>query len=138
MPVDESKFYFTPCDPWESLDPVQRVLRALRIVVGLVLCLFFLAVVGSASFFLYAYAYPDPALSTTVLIIIIVVSLLQAAAIARMLIWRPERKFPLPRLDENRREEGPDPPPPDDAPRPAPLMPFSPKVLSATAPLGEQ
>lgn len=138
MPVDESKFYFTPCDPWESLDPVQRALRALRIVAGLVLCLSFLAVTSSLSIFLCRCAYPDPAPSKTVLLLIIIVSLLQTAALARMFIWRPERKFPLPRLEENRREKGPGPPPPDDAPHPAPLMPFSPKVLSATTSLGEQ
>lgn len=129
MPREEGKFCFSPCDPWRSLDPLQRALRALRIVVGCALALFFLTLAGMAGLFLYDY--PNFGQRTTVLIIV-VGSLLQVAAIARTLIWRPERKSPLPRLDENREEEGPDPPP-DDAPRPAPLLPHSPKVLSASA-----
>ena len=135
MPVDESHLYFSACDPWESLDPAQRALRVLRIVVGCALYLFFLMLAALCTWgFFFAHNYGDMALTA----LLVACLLLLNAAIGRTLIWRRERKYPLPHLDEDQREEGPDDPPPDDAPRPAPLIPFSPKVLSATAPLDEE
>lgn len=121
-----SGHYFSLTEPWVSLGVLRRVARICRIIFGCVLSGFLLlaAVLAVRGLFF------GPTIGQVFSCIVIVpfVTVL-ASAVGCMFIWRGV----YPTQQPSSGGHPPPEPPTEGAPRPAPLRPFSPLIVSARA-----
>ena len=131
MTSDRYLHVFTRTEPWAELGPSRRVFRVCRVIFGCVLSGSILSVAILTIPGVFNRAGFGQAVFT--FFIIVPVAALFAWAAGCMFIWRAvhEPIRPVP--------GGPPPEPPSEgAPRPAPLRPFSPLLMSAHAELPNQ
>jgi hypothetical protein len=122
--------FFSRTQPWSALDFMQRVARVGRILVGLALFAFFIWILVAA-----VLAIPiTSAVSQRMFEIFVIPYLLVLLyCIGRMFIWRPVIRSRFDPLPPAANPPYPPTPPDEGAPRPAPLRPITPLILSAHA-----
>jgi hypothetical protein len=131
MTPDRHRILFSRTEPWSSLGLLRRVARVCRILFGLVLFSSFLWAILLA---VRGVALSDSFGQAVLCLVLVPFLILLAWSIGGMYIWRGVRRPPGPSSGGPPPPEPPEPPV-EGAPRPAPLRPFSPRVLTAYAKL---
>jgi hypothetical protein len=133
--------FFPPVDPWSELGPEQRGRWLIRIALGAAAFGFLLWVAGVG---IYGICQCRTWWLAAPFLVAVPFVLWLAWLVGSLCLWRktlliirrvPIAELPRPPKTDDEEDDDPSGGPPDDAPRPAPLRPFSPRTLVARADL---